>query len=570
MKQLLHIAEGFSLPVEAITQVFAILARRGAGKTYTAAVFAEELLEQNQQVVVIDPLGVWWGLRSSADGKGPGYSIPVLGGERGDVPLEQTAGAVVADMLVEERAAAVIDLSLMRKGQQRHFMTDFLETLYHKNREAMHLIIDEADLYAPQNVIKGSERLLGAMEDIVRRARVRGIGSTLITQRPAVLHKDVLTQAEPLLAMQLSHARDRAAIEEWVRAHSVEEKYSEMKTTLSGLQVGEAWIWSPSWLNQFRRVKIRRRRTFDSSATPKFGVKIRQPKRLADINLGVLQERIAETIEKAKAEDPRHLRRRIAELERQVNTQAPAQSDPKALDQAWQRGHAEGIKTERQCVEPILRLATAFARDRGPQGIVQHQAQIREALEVKPNGAPTPPTSHIPVRPAPLPRPAVSVVGTIRPADPSIKPAQRKILTALAQHPDGLETTRLALLAGYTVNGHFNNMVGQLRTSGHITPARVSPIQITESGTEVLGPFDPLPTGEALRDYWKRRVGSSKSRLLSVLFDNYPNDLQTVELAERAGYTVNGHFNNMLGTLRSMGLVTPARQPLRAMDHLFL
>lgn len=45
----------------------AALAKTGAGKTYTAKGAVERLLDQNARVCVVDPLGVWWGLRSSSN-----------------------------------------------------------------------------------------------------------------------------------------------------------------------------------------------------------------------------------------------------------------------------------------------------------------------------------------------------------------------------------------------------------------------------------------------------------------------------------------------------------------------
>lgn len=42
---MLKIAPHLSLPIEAVTQTFALLARRGAGKTHTASVIAEEMLD---------------------------------------------------------------------------------------------------------------------------------------------------------------------------------------------------------------------------------------------------------------------------------------------------------------------------------------------------------------------------------------------------------------------------------------------------------------------------------------------------------------------------------------------
>src|SRR6266571_1279755 len=85
----LHISEDISLPTDAVTQTFAILAKRGTGKTYTASVLAEEMLKASQQIVALDPTGAWWGLRS-------GYKVVIFGGEHADVPLEESAGEVVA------------------------------------------------------------------------------------------------------------------------------------------------------------------------------------------------------------------------------------------------------------------------------------------------------------------------------------------------------------------------------------------------------------------------------------------------------------------------------------------
>jgi len=55
----LTLGPGLVLPVEAVTETFAILAKRGAGKTYTAAVLVEEMMSAGLPVVIIDPVGVW-------------------------------------------------------------------------------------------------------------------------------------------------------------------------------------------------------------------------------------------------------------------------------------------------------------------------------------------------------------------------------------------------------------------------------------------------------------------------------------------------------------------------------
>jgi DNA helicase HerA-like ATPase len=77
-------------------------------------------------------------------------------------------------------------------------MLAFLDAIYRKTDPAkdgpLHIVFDEADLWAPQ---KASEPMLQSrMEEIVRRGRIKGFIPWLITQRPAVLSKDVLSQVD--------------------------------------------------------------------------------------------------------------------------------------------------------------------------------------------------------------------------------------------------------------------------------------------------------------------------------------------------------------------------------------
>src|ERR1043166_823800 len=111
----------------------------------------------------------------------------------------------------------------------------------------MALVIDEADAIAPQKPYKGEERMLGAAEDIVRRGGQRGIGSTLITQRSAVLNKNVLTQIQLLIVLRTISPQDLAAIDAWIDVHGTEDERKILKGSLPSLPTGDAWFWSPGW-----------------------------------------------------------------------------------------------------------------------------------------------------------------------------------------------------------------------------------------------------------------------------------------------------------------------------------
>jgi hypothetical protein len=346
----LRLAPDLTLPVDAVTQTVAILAKRRAGKSYTARRFAEQLYKAGQQIVIVDPKGDWWGIRSSADGKGPGLPVVILGGERGDVPLEVGSGEVVAKLAAEERVSMLLDLSLFRKHEVSTFMTAFLEALYRiKARELFRtplmLFLDEADAIAPQKPQEDQARMLGAAEDIVRRGGQRGLGCTLITQRSAVLNKNVLTQAEMIVALRTIAPQDLKAMDAWVEVHGEREQRDTLMSSLPALPQGDAWFWSPGWPTAdgiFQRVHVLPIETFDSGASPKAGEKRIEPKNLADVDLGALTKQMAATIEKAKANDPKLLQKRIAELERAAKA-APAKSiekpvvDQRAIDRASPR-----------------------------------------------------------------------------------------------------------------------------------------------------------------------------------------------------------------------------------------
>ncbi|MCK5606515.1 DUF853 family protein [Candidatus Pacearchaeota archaeon] len=564
----LQIAKNLSLPLDAVTQTFAILAIRGAGKTNTSVVMVEELLKNGLQVVVADPVGVWWGLRSSADGKSAGQPIVIFGGDHGDVPLEHTGGKLVAELVVNERVSVLLDLSGFRKGEQVRFMTDFTEHLYYlkgKNRDPLHIVFDEADEFAPQRPQKGRERLLGAIEDLVRRGRARGIGTTLITQRSAVLNKNVLTQAEVLVALRTLGPQDRKAIDAWIEAHGTPDERKELMGTLAILATGEAWVWSPGWLDVFKRVKIRRRDTFDSSATPSVMKKIKGPKKFADVNLEEIRDMMASTIEKAKADDPRELKRRIAELERALKKAeavgpkveikevpiltkeniATIEKYIKEIDGQNDRLHIFSVKVQE------MESGNSYIRDYLCKYILketQKPEPIKRALTI----------NKRPIRST-----------KTNDCDASISKCERAILSVLAQYPHGRSRAQIAILSGYSIKSSgFSNALSALRTRGWITGGREC-TQITEEGLSALGPYDPLPTGQDLLEHWLGRLVRCEREVLRVLADAYPGTLIKDEIAGRSNYSVNSSgFSNALSKLRTLELIS-GRQDIRASDVFF-
>lgn len=584
----LKLSSSLALPVDVAGEAIAILAKRGAGKTNTATVLVEELHAAGVQVVILDPVGAWWGIRSSHDGQKEGLPFAVLGGEHGDVPLEQTAGALIADVVVDTGQSLLLDLSdFPSKASTARFVVDFAERLFRRKareRSLLHLVLEEADSFAPQRVRSDDARMAGAIEQIVRRGRSRGLGLTMVTQRSAVLNKDVLSQADVLIAMRTTAPNDQKAVRAWIDVHA-DTGEEQVLASLPSLETGEAWVWNPE-RGLLDRVKVRRRRTFDSSATPKAGERREEPKRAAAIDLAKLGAEIQATAERAKENDPSELRKRIRELERQVAA-APAGDPERVVETVIERVEVPALSDKQ--IERVEQIVVKLERDVATVNNVSlalHavtdglRIDVLEALRKAPAAAAPAPRAETterreearpPARPSPPP-PARPPAG-----DVTISGPQQRILDALASlEAIGVAQAakvQLALFAEASPkSSSYTNNLGALRTAGLIDYPAGGLVALTPAGRELASPAHAPSTAAELQEYAYRLVGGAKARLLRVLVDVYPEALEKHELAERAEASpTSSSFTNNLGSLRSLGLIDyPSPGFVVALPILFL
>lgn len=581
----LDVAPGLGLDADYVAGAsLAILGKRGAGKTHTCRVLIEELFAAGVQTVTLDPMGVFWGLRSSATGNREGLPIPVFGGDHGDAPLEPTAGSLMADLVVNEGLSMVLDLSgFGSRTQERTFAAAFLDRLYRTNTDLVHLVIDEADLFAPQKPRRDDARLLVTMENIVRRGRNKGIGTSVASQRAAVLNKDILTQADALVAMRVAAPQDRDAIRDWVRGQGDEQEWMKVAASLPGLANGECWWWVPE-KDVLQRTRVRETRTFDSSPTRSRGHSTRAPKTFADVDLAAISDQIAATIERAKASDPKELTARIRDLEKRLAAaEARAQTPTPAEPQVVEVPVVDGATIERLegAVERLQKLQQET--DRAAQALIRQAGEtgaaataVTEAVTAGRRTAPGEPPSH------PMPESAVGEHRTRRPKPPStrpapeprsipqppdtsdpsvVTPARHRLLVSLAllasvgvPHPTKIQ---LALWAGVSPrSGGFKNNLGALRTAGFIDYPAPAVVALTDAGAALAGPVEHAPTDAALHEMLRGLLTPARWRILEVLIDAYPAALLKTDLAEALGVPASsGAFKNNLGALRSQGLL---------------
>ena len=252
----------------------AILGRKGTGKTYAAKGLVERLIRRGRRVIVVDPMGIWWGLRVGADGSTAGLPIVVIGGAQADIAVadaSREAGVQVAQLLLGSTVSAVIDVADMKRPGNLQFVAGLLQTLYeeHTTKEPLWIVLEEADIFAPQSARSSEDRAVFAeVELLARRGRGRGFRLISITQRPARIHKDVLTQFDTMAVLALPGRHDRLAVRSWLEG--VTDATAEVYNSLPVLAVGEAWIWTPQE-KRLERDRFPLIDTYDTSSTPAAG-----------------------------------------------------------------------------------------------------------------------------------------------------------------------------------------------------------------------------------------------------------------------------------------------------------
>lgn len=548
----------YPIPDAALDDRLGWIGTAGSGKTYNAGGGVERLLESGARVVIVDPLDVWWGLRLTADGKPSRFTLPIFGGEHGDLPLSEGAGKLIGETVANMAESCIVSLGgLDTKAAERRFMLAFLEALYRNaNNNPVHLIFDEADLWAPQN--SSEPKLQALMEQIVRRGRVRGFIPWLITQRPAVISKDVLSQVDGLIAFKLTASQDRKAIGDWVKGQADQGQWLTIDASLPTLQRGTGLVWVPG-RGILETVAFPPKHTFDSSRTPSRGERV-EKKELKPLDLDKLKGKLASLEEEQKANDPTALKAEVARLKRELAKAEKVKAAPPQIvhanadeiEAAKEAGRAEGF------TEGLQRATEAIAALSG--GSVPMKRSTR-ATGLKSAPAQFEKVSAEPMR-------VTAAAGLNGP--------QQRVLNSLAWWSafgiDRPTNEQVAFIAGYSpIGGAYGNPRSSLKSMGLIdypVPGRIS---LTAAGMEKAEAPDAPTTRDELHRRVKGKLNGPQQRVLRPLLEAYPDSMVNDDLAAAARYSpIGGAYGNPRSSLKSRGLIDyPERGVVRASDWLF-
>lgn len=511
----------YKIPLKVLQSHIAILGKTGSGKTITAKGAVETLLEAGERVCAIDPTGVWWGLKSSANGKKAAYPVVIFGGEHADFPISRTSGAAIAEIVGTTNISSVIDTRLMGVAERTQFFTDFAENLLRRNKGPLHLVIDEAHLFAPQGRVNDpqSGKMVNAANQLVSLGRGLGLRIMLLSQRPAKLHKDSLTQAETLIAMRVIAPQDRQAIKAWIgeMADIGTGDDGDVMKSLPKLATGSGWIWSPE-NDILEMVKFPMIKTFDTSKAPTGeGEKVV----LAEIDEAKINKLLGEAGKGIMADDPKRLKIKIAELEKANESLIKSKSGysahayeagvKAARDEGYSAGFVHGKNEGKQ---EVLFALDEFVKKgvkvvRHPVDHSGDKPQIR--IDIKPE----PVVSQI------SGKLTIKSDSVSHEAEKSLPEGEKKILIAIAQNPSGCTREQISILTGYKKSSR-DAYIQRLSAKGYVDKLSDGVIA-TRAGVDALGSdYETLPTGAALREYWLERLPDGEAKVLKSVLGFYP------------------------------------------------
>ncbi len=232
-----------------------ITGKSGSGKSNTASVIAEELLEAQLPLLIVDTDGEYYGLKERYE------ILHAATDDRGDMTVGPDDAERLAGLALDGNVPIVLDVSgYVDPAEGETMIRRVLREIFRMEdarQKPFLLIVEEIHEYLPQSGAHGD--LGELLIQIAKRGRKRGLGLCGISQRPAAVDKDFITQCDWLVWHRLTWENDTKVVKQILGG--------EAAATIQDLDDGEALLMT-DWNDMTQQVTFRRKRTLDAGATP--------------------------------------------------------------------------------------------------------------------------------------------------------------------------------------------------------------------------------------------------------------------------------------------------------------
>jgi hypothetical protein len=241
--------------IEILTGRGFITGKSGSGKSNTGSVIAEGLLENNYNLLIVDPEGEYYGLKER-------YEILHVGNDDlCDVQVSPSHAPQLAEIALERNMPIILDVSDYLDGDEASdLIANVVRELFKKEKDARKpflLVIEEMQEYLPQQ--GGTDELSELLERVAKRGRKRGLGMLGMSQRPSSVDKDFITQCDWMVWHRLTWQNDVDVVRKVLG--------SDVADQVEDLDTGEGFLMT-DWDESVEKVRFKRKDTHDAGATP--------------------------------------------------------------------------------------------------------------------------------------------------------------------------------------------------------------------------------------------------------------------------------------------------------------
>ncbi|MFC4356456.1 helicase HerA domain-containing protein [Halobium salinum] len=241
--------------VEILTGRGFITGKSGSGKSNTASVVIENLLSNNFPVLIVDTDGEYYGLKEAFE------ILHVGADEECDIQVSPEHSEKIASLALEQNVPIILDVSgYLDESDAEEMLLQTARSLFAKEKKLKKpflMLVEECHEYIPE---KGGMGEAGKMLiKIGKRGRKHGLGIVGISQRPADVKKDYITQCDWLCWHRLTWNNDTKVV-----GRILGKEYAD---AIEDMDNGESFLIT-DWSESIRRVQFHRKETFDAGATP--------------------------------------------------------------------------------------------------------------------------------------------------------------------------------------------------------------------------------------------------------------------------------------------------------------
>jgi len=236
-----------NFPLDFVREKIFLTGITGSGKSWTGGLIMEEINRVGLQFVCFDALGAHGGLSQLPNVE----ELKPKGGETLNIK-----GLI--DRLKKEPTSFVIDISDMNLEKQQQVVAEYCDDLLQaKLGKGIMTIFEECQDFVPQ---QGKPVSFDGIVRLCKLGRQNGYGVCLISQRPASVSKEALSQCSVYMIHNLINHRDLKAVEDQMGFGTDKGEVKKVLGGISCAQQGEVVCYSPSYFRDegfFRASKIR-------------------------------------------------------------------------------------------------------------------------------------------------------------------------------------------------------------------------------------------------------------------------------------------------------------------------